>query len=170
MNIVFLGLGTNLGDRTGNLNTALKLLPEKGLKILAVSGIYETAAWGFTDQPDFLNLCLQARTDLNPGDLLDTLKILEKEIGRKESFHWGPRLIDIDILYYNNQIISEDNIRIPHPGIAQRDFVLAPLTEIAPDFINPLNHLSSSQMLENLPANSARVFSPAKQNENPLAR
>ncbi|MEZ4592274.1 MAG: 2-amino-4-hydroxy-6-hydroxymethyldihydropteridine diphosphokinase [Chloroflexota bacterium] len=137
MQTIFLGLGTNLGDREANLQAALDGLAEE-LVITAVSPIYQTPPWGVTDQPDFLNLCLAAKTDLTPVALLTFVKNLEVELGRQPTKRWGPRLIDIDILFYANQLIETENMIIPHPRLAERAFVLRPLADIAPDFVHPV--------------------------------
>lgn len=137
MQTIYLGLGTNLGDRTANLQAAINGLAEE-LVITAVSPIYQTPPWGVTDQPDFLNLCLVAKTDLPPVELLAFVKNLEVELGRQPTKRWGPRLIDIDILFYANQLIETEIMTIPHPRLAERAFVLRPLADIAPDFVHPL--------------------------------
>lgn len=137
MQTIYLGLGTNLGDRTANLQAALDGLAEK-LVITAVSPLYQTPPWGVTDQPDFLNLCLAAETDLPPTELLTFVKNLEVELGRQPAKRWGPRLIDIDILFYANQLVETENMTIPHPRLAERAFVLRPLADIAPDFVHPV--------------------------------
>lgn len=137
MQTIYLGLGTNLGDRTANLQAALDGLAEK-LVITAVSPLYQTPPWGVTDQPDFLNLCLAAETDLPPTELLTFVKNLEVELGRQPAKRWGPRHIDIDILFYANQLVETENMTIPHPRLAERAFVLRPLADIAPDFVHPV--------------------------------
>ena len=136
MQTIYLGLGTNLGDRAANLQAAIQGLAER-LAITAVSPIYQTPPWGVTDQPDFLNLCLAAKTNLPPVELLTFVKNLEVELGRQPAKRWGPRLIDIDILFYANQLIETENMTIPHPRLAERAFVLRPLADIAPDFVHP---------------------------------
>ena len=137
MHSIFLGLGTNLGDRIANLQAALAGLAKK-LVITAVSPIYQTPPWGDTNQPDFLNLCLAAETDLSPEALLVFFKNLEVELGRKPTRRWGPRLIDIDLLFYADQIIETEKLTIPHPRLAERAFVLRPLADIAPNFVHPV--------------------------------
>jgi 2-amino-4-hydroxy-6-hydroxymethyldihydropteridine diphosphokinase len=136
MAIVYLGLGTNVGQRRQNLERAVAGLGEV-MEITAVSPIYQTPPWGLTDQPDFLNLCLQAATSLSPFDLLHFTQELEKELGREKTVRWGPRLIDIDILFYDDEISHSEELTIPHPQIAQRAFVLVPLADIAPDLVHP---------------------------------
>jgi 2-amino-4-hydroxy-6-hydroxymethyldihydropteridine diphosphokinase len=136
MHTIYLGLGTNLGDRTANLQSALTGLAER-VVITAVSPIYQTPPWGVTDQPDFLNMCVSAQTNLLPDELLTFVKNLEVQIGREPAKRWGPRLIDIDILFYDIYLIETEKLIIPHPQLAERAFVLRPLADIAPDFVHP---------------------------------
>lgn len=147
LNLVWLGLGTNLGDRRRNLVTAAGLIYLKVGPLHEVSGIYKTAAWGVTEQPDFLNQAVCARTVLNPAAVLREINEIENFMGRVRDQKWGPRLIDIDILYFENEIIDETNLKIPHPRIQERNFVLIPLSEIAPDFVHPVFNLSNRELL-----------------------
>jgi 2-amino-4-hydroxy-6-hydroxymethyldihydropteridine diphosphokinase len=146
MNHIYLSLGTNMGDRSANLQQALQAL-SRHITITAVSKVYETEPWGVTDQPAFLNMCIAGKTALAPYELLDFCKAVEVEVGRQPTYKWGPRVIDIDILFYDDLIIKDDNLSIPHPFIDERTFVLAPLADIAPDYQHPKTHASVAQML-----------------------
>ncbi len=146
MNQVFLSLGTNLGDRRRNLQEAVACL-RAAMTVTAVSPVYETAPWGDTDQPDFFNICLAAETGQTSQELLQFLKRTETELGREKSRRWGPRLIDIDILAYGDRVIREKNLMIPHSRMAERTFVLAPLADIAPEWVHPITGKSVVQML-----------------------
>ena len=145
MNHVFLGLGTNLGQRRLNLQRAVAGLAA-GVTITAVSPVYETPPWGIMDQPHFLNVCLSAQTTLSPPALLAFAKNLEIEIGRQPAERWGPRLIDIDLLFYDNLIVDDERVTTPHPRLHERPFVLAPLADVAPDFIHPWRGLTVTEM------------------------
>ena len=127
---IFLGLGTNLGDRNQNLTNAINLISQQIGNVTKQSSKHETKAWGKTDQPNFLNMVIKIETKLTPHFLLEKCLSIENEIGRVRKEKWGPRLIDIDILYYNDLVIDEENLKIPHPFINERDFVLKPFKEI----------------------------------------
>ncbi len=134
---IYLALGTNLGDRSANLRAALNALPPE-VKVITESKVHETPPWGYVDQPAFLNMVIQGETSLTPEALLKYLKQLEQQLGRVQSFRWGPRLIDIDLLFYDDLILETDSLSVPHPRLHQRAFVLDPLVEIAPDLIHPV--------------------------------
>lgn len=144
---IYLALGTNLGDRLANLRAAIAALAPQ-VRVEAESRIYETPPWGFLDQPAFLNMAVRAQTDLPPADLLTFLKQLESELGRVPTFRNGPRLIDIDILFYDDLVLNTPPLVIPHPRLHERDFVLVPLADIAPDFIHPVLHQSIRTLLD----------------------
>ncbi|RAU21055.1 2-amino-4-hydroxy-6-hydroxymethyldihydropteridine diphosphokinase [Paramagnetospirillum kuznetsovii] len=150
MSHVYLGLGTNLGDRAANLRAAIKALAPLML-VDAVSGLWETAPLYVTDQPAFYNMAVAGRTDLAPLDLLRGLKRLEDELGRVESVRFGPRLIDLDILLYDGLIMDEPELTIPHPRLPERRFALAPLAEIAAELVHPQTDETMAAMLARLP-------------------
>lgn len=145
---IFLGLGSNLGNREENLSTAQRLIEEKVGKIRSKSSIYETAAWGVTEQNAFLNQVLEVKTSFSPSAVLHLVLKIEKDMGRIREIKWGERSIDIDILYHNNKIISTKDLTIPHPFIQERKFVLVPLCEIAPAFIHPKLKQTNLELLE----------------------
>lgn len=133
MNSVYISIGTNIGNRLENLQQAVKLLMGKqNVQVQAVSSVYETAAVGFTDQADFLNIAVHVETTLKPFEMLDVCQGIENELGRVREFRWGPRIIDLDILLYNHENIEAENLIVPHERMFERAFVLIPLTEIAP--------------------------------------
>ena len=150
MTRVFLGIGTNLGDRERNLQEARAVLSQK-LEILRESSIYQTAPWGYLDQPAFLNQVIEAQNALSSLNLLGFLKNTEKQLGRQANFRNGPRLIDLDILFYGNRIIQTPRLQVPHPRLTQRAFVLVPLAEIAPEFVHPQNRQTITQLMAALP-------------------
>jgi 2-amino-4-hydroxy-6-hydroxymethyldihydropteridine diphosphokinase len=151
----YLSLGTNLGDRLVNLKTALDALPPEVI-VRAESKKYETPAWGFEDQPAFLNMAVMAETDLEPEFLLKHIKQLETRLGREPSFHWGPRLIDIDLLLYDELTLDTPQLVIPHPRLHERAFVLVPLADIAPGLIHPILGKTIRQLLEGM--DSSRII------------
>lgn len=153
----YLGLGTNLGDRLVNLRAALAALPQT-VRVGRVSQVYETEPWGYLDQPKFLNLVAAVETNLAPLDLLAVVKEIEQRLGRKQTFRYGPRQIDIDILLYGDRVISEPGLEIPHPRLVERAFVLVPLAELAPDRIHPQISRSMSDLLQDVDASGVKVY------------
>lgn len=156
--IVYLALGSNLGDRAANLKTAVGLLAPQ-MTVLAKSPVYETPPWGHTDQPAFLNQVVKVETHIQPLPLLKHLKRLEVAMGRQPSFPKGPRLIDLDILFYDDIILRDFEISIPHPGVHERAFVLVPLNDIAPDLMHPVTGQTVREMLSAVDASGVRIFS-----------
>lgn len=150
MSVVYLGLGTNLGDRFSNLQNAIAALGA-WCQVLSVSRLYETAPVGITDQPSFLNMAIKADTKLEPLALLKVLKDLEKTLGRTEGVRWGPRLIDIDILLYDDRHVQEETLEVPHPRLIERRFALAPLADVGGEVIHPISGQTIARHLELLP-------------------
>ncbi len=136
MTRVYLGLGSNLGDRLEMLRAALRGLSDVG-RVVVVSSVYETAPWGDADQPLYLNCCCALETTIDPAALLAHAKGIESKLGRRVTRKWGPREIDIDILCFENLVIATSTLTLPHPYLADRAFVLAPLAEIAPELLIP---------------------------------
>lgn len=134
---VYLSLGTNLGDREANLEQAVERLSRLGV-LAAQSRMMNTEPWGVKDQPDFLNMAVALDTTLDPLDLLIAVKTIEVEMGRIPSPRYGPRLIDIDILWYGGETVNLPGLTIPHPRMRERDFVLVPLADIAPELVAEL--------------------------------
>lgn len=145
---IFLLLGSNLGDRLLNISQAIDNIEQEIGNIINQSSIYKTAPWGKTDQPSFYNQVVQTSTLLPPSQLLDKIISIENKIGRKRLKKWGERIIDIDILYYNQIIFNTQELSIPHPEIKNRLFTLIPLCEIASDFIHPVLNVTQQQLLE----------------------
>ncbi|MBI5640992.1 MAG: 2-amino-4-hydroxy-6-hydroxymethyldihydropteridine diphosphokinase [Nitrospirae bacterium] len=138
MSIAYIGIGSNLGDRRLNCIKAIEALEDLGMHILKRSSMHETKPWGMADQPKFINMALEVETGLAPIELLRALKCIEKNMGRKPEPRWGPRVIDLDILLYDDLILDDDTLVIPHPHMHERAFVLKPLSEIAPEKLHPL--------------------------------
>ena len=142
---VYLALGTNLGERAKNLRGALDAF-EPQIHLLLESGVYETEPWGYADQPAFLNMVVRASTELSPRALLSRLKELEVSLGRIPNFRNGPRLIDLDILFYDDLCLDEPGLVIPHPRLQERAFVMVPLLDVAANLTHPLLGRSMSQL------------------------
>ena len=149
MNAAYLLIGGNLGDRLFFLAAAQEKMKQKGIVVSRQSSIYETEPWGISDQPSFLNQVLEVSTILTPKALLDQLLLVEQELGRVRTQKNGSRTIDIDILYFENEKINLPGLHIPHERIAIRKFVLIPLSELIPDFIDPAVGKSVNSMLQN---------------------
>jgi 2-amino-4-hydroxy-6-hydroxymethyldihydropteridine diphosphokinase len=155
--IVYLALGSNLGTRSANLKNAISnLTPQMNVK--AKSNVYETAPWGYADQPNFLNQVVKAETYLEPEALLLHLKRLETVLGRVPNFENGPRLIDIDILFFDDLVLDSPVVQIPHPRLQERAFVLAPLADLAPSLVHPVLNKSVSALLANVNQSNVQVY------------
>lgn len=146
---IYIALGTNLGKRESNLRAAIEALPPK-VRVVALSPIYETAPWRVADQPDFLNQVIRAETELSPQDLLDYLKQIEMDMGRKPTYRYGPRLIDLDILFYDDCVMETPGLSIPHPRLHKRAFVLVPLMDLNPQLQHPITGQSVKELLEDV--------------------
>jgi len=153
MNTVFLGLGSNLGEKENNILKAYELISSQIADIQSKSSFYYSEAWGFESENSFVNSVIQIETSLEPLHLLDKLKEIENEIGRiqkSSNQHYKDRIIDVDILFFNNDIINNNDLSIPHPFINQRLFVLEPLNEIASELRHPILNLKVSELLSSL--------------------
>ena len=155
--IVYLALGSNLDDRLANLKQAITALSPQ-MEVKAKSRVYETPPWGYTEQPTFLNQVIKASTYLEFEPLLKHIKRLEIALGRKPSFKNGPRLIDIDILFYDDLVLNTASLVIPHPHMHERGFVLLPLMDIAPDLVHPVHKKSVREMLASCDVSGIHQF------------
>ena len=158
MKRIYLSLGSNIGDREGNLRTAVGRLAANDVHPLHLSRVYETEPVDYKDQAWFLNQVVEAETALFPMQLLTRIGRLERELGRVRTRRNGPRTIDIDILFYGAAKVATARLEIPHPRMAERRFVLAPLAELAPDMRHPVTHRSVRQMLESAPPAVVRLL------------
>lgn len=159
MTKVYLSLGSNMGDRQGYLQRAVEALKQlTDTEVEAVSSYYETAAWGLTDQADFLNLALALETQLPAESLLSACQVIEKDLDRVRHEHWGPRTVDIDILLYGQEIWETEHLIVPHPFMTQRAFVLVPLLEIAKDLVEPQTGQTYENYLSQLDTNDVHKF------------
>ena len=147
MNSTYLLLGSNMGNSVELLSTAIEQIEKNTGKLMLQSGLYVTAAWGNTSQPDFLNQVIVIDTNLAAGETLQSILSIEKSMGRTRTIKNAPRIIDIDILFFNNEIITRQDLIVPHPEIQNRRFVLTPLYEIAPQMMHPLLNKSIEQLL-----------------------
>lgn len=150
MNIAYIAFGTNVGNREENINVALKMMEDRGLKIIKTSKIYVTEPYGYKDQPEFLNGAVVVETSLSCRELLNVLLNIEKDMGRVRHFKWGPRNIDLDIIFYNDEVIDEPDLKVPHPDMQNRDFVLKPLCDLNPNFVHPILKKAVKTLLEEL--------------------
>ncbi len=155
MATVFLALGSNIGNRKENLRRAVELLQGIGLIVQRISSTYETEPVDYLDQDWFLNSVVQAQTKLPPIDLLNAMRAIESEMGSKKAFPKGPRLIDLDLLLYENQTIATPDLQVPHPRMLDRKFVMVPLVEISPELRHPSWNATAAEILKNSTDRSA---------------
>ena len=148
---VYLLLGGNLGERTVYLQQARESVNQQVGRLMRSSKVYETAAWGKTDQPNFLNQVLEVQTELTPEQVLQSINGIEQELGRVRQEHWGARVIDIDILFYDNLVQQTQRLTIPHPQLHLRRFTLLPLAELVPELEHPVLGKSINQLLQECP-------------------
>ena len=143
----YVALGSNLGDKEANLRRALELLQQRGVEVVKTSSFICTEPYGVTDQPQFLNGVCEVRTSLEPLELLHTLLDIEQEMGRVRLRHWGERNIDLDLLLYEDVVMDIPQLKLPHPDMQNRDFVLLPLAEIAPELVHPTLQKTISELV-----------------------
>ena len=155
----YVALGSNLGDKEANLHKALELLQERGVEIVKTSTFISTEPYGVTDQPQFLNGVCEVRTSLEPLELLHTLLDIEQEMGRVRLRHWGERNIDLDLLLYEDVVMDTPELKLPHPDMQNRDFVLLPLAEIAPELVHPILQKSIEELSNLYISKRAVIFS-----------
>ena len=155
----YVALGSNLGDKEANLRKALELLQERGVEIVKTSTFISTEPYGVTDQPTFLNGVCEVRTSLEPLALLHILLAIEQEMGRVRLRHWGERNIDLDLLLYEDVVMDTPELKLPHPDMQNRDFVLLPLAEIAPKLVHPILQKSIEELSNLYISKRAVIFS-----------
>jgi len=147
---IYIALGSNLGDKEKNLKEALRHIAQRGVTVCKVSDLIVTKPYGVTDQPEFLNAVAEVKTDKSPTELLQVLLQVEQEMGRKRIRRWGERNIDLDLLLFNDLVIDLPDLQVPHPDMQNRDFVLGPLAQIAPEAMHPTLKKSVRQLWEQL--------------------
>lgn len=152
MAIVYLALGSNLGDRAANMEEALERLEARGVRLLARSSFLETAPYGISDQPAFINCAAKCETALPPAGLIAAALGVESDMGRVRERRWGPRNIDIDVILYGDLVLKTPELTVPHYDMHNRDFVLGPLCELEPELMHPVLRVSVSELLANLKA------------------
>jgi 2-amino-4-hydroxy-6-hydroxymethyldihydropteridine diphosphokinase len=155
MTEVYLALGANVGNKKAGISNAIKLLTNK-LKNVRRAPLYTTKPVGYTKQADFLNTAISGQTDLSPRQLLKYIKEVERQVGRVQRLRWGPREIDIDIIFYGDVVLETSSLTIPHPRFRTRDFVLQPLADLNPELVDPLTQKTVSQLLGEVSNRSLR--------------
>jgi 2-amino-4-hydroxy-6-hydroxymethyldihydropteridine diphosphokinase len=161
MPLVFIGIGSNLGDREKNINNSLSLLSGSTFKIMNKSALYETEPEVFNDQPKYLNMAIAAETPFEPPACLQFLHEIESRLGRARPFKNCPRTIDLDILFYDSIVYNSPDLIIPHPALTERAFVLVPLKEIAPDFSHPISKKSIKELVALVDTSGVKSWNPA---------
>ncbi|MBM7581823.1 2-amino-4-hydroxy-6-hydroxymethyldihydropteridine diphosphokinase [Caldicoprobacter guelmensis] len=149
----FVALGSNLGDRERNITEAIERMGRRGIKVIKMSSVIETEPYGYKEQDKFLNAACLVETELSPVELLDVLLEVEKEMGRERKIRWGPRNIDLDLIFYEDRIIIEEHLIVPHPDAHNRAFVMGPIAEIDPDFVHPVLKKKVREIYEELNEN-----------------
>ena len=142
-----IALGSNMGDRQGYLEAAQAAIEERVGHIAAHSSVMETKAYGYTDQDDFLNMAVEVETEMEPHAMLRELLAIEADLDRVRLIHWGPRTIDLDVIYCEDRIINDEELKVPHPDLVNREFVLRPVSEIAPELVDPLRGKKVEELL-----------------------
>ena len=150
MHKAIVAIGTNLGDKKENIKTAIKKMELYGIKVTKQGKLYKTKPYGYTEQPIFLNTAVEVETALSPKELLKALLKIEKEMGRVRKIHWGPRTIDLDIIFFDELVINEENLKVPHPDMQNREFVLKPVCDIEPCWVHPVFCETVKTLLEKL--------------------
>lgn len=158
MATAYIGIGSNVGDKAGNCRLAIEALKQApGVLRVRGSSLYRTDPVGYTQQEEFVNCAAEIETGLSPQELLVLCKGIEQRLGRVRTFHWGPRVIDLDILLYEQAVIDDGDLQIPHPAMSSRRFVLAPLAELAPEMFHPVYGKTAAQMLNECDDNSGVI-------------
>jgi 2-amino-4-hydroxy-6-hydroxymethyldihydropteridine diphosphokinase len=147
---IYLALGSNVGDKHRHIAGAVERLRESLNDVVAAS-LYRSKAVGYTEQDDFLNTAIKAQTSLSPAELLVLVKQIEQSVGRTERFRWGPREIDIDIIFYGDMVMTQPDLTVPHPSFSKRDFVLKPICDIDPNFVDPISKKTVKMLLDAIP-------------------
>jgi 2-amino-4-hydroxy-6-hydroxymethyldihydropteridine diphosphokinase len=150
MNTAYIAFGSNIGDSLVLIEKAMLLMEKRGIHIVKKSNIYETKPYGYLEQPNFTNGAIEIRTLLNCRELLYVLLDIELELGRIREFKWGPRCIDLDIIFFNKEIYNEQELIVPHPDMQNRDFVIKPLMDLCPEYIHPILKKSVKEIFEEL--------------------
>lgn len=164
LHVVYLSLGSNLGNRELNIEQAIDKIAQTCGTVTNISRLYESPPWGYESKNSYLNNCIELSTELSPNELLDNLKKIEENLGRQFSTNYSDRPIDIDILFYDNTVVNQENLKIPHPLLAKRAFVLKPMNDLNANFMHPQHFLTISQLHYNLAEHTlTKVF--AKENE-----